>query len=137
MGSQVMTGAKAIFRINNTQIAFASSVSYEETIQLEEVNVLDHIETLEHAEVGYRVTLNCNTFRVQNKSVKQLGIMPKFKQILTSGVITAEVIDRVTNTVILNMQDVKLESRSTQIDSRGLATETWSFRGRISSDETA
>ena len=136
MGSKVMTGAKAIFRINGVQIAYASNVTYNENIQLEEVNVLDKIEVIEHAEVGYRVDMSCQTFRVQNESVKQLGIMPKLEAILTSGELTAEVIDRQTNTILLLMEGVKMESRQTSVDARGLMTETWNFRGRKSSDES-
>jgi hypothetical protein len=137
MGSRVMTGAKAIFRLNGVQVAFASNVSYNENIQLEEVNVLDRIETLEHAEVGYRVDLNCTAFRVQNESVKQLGIMPRLQDILVSGELTAEIIDRVSNSVILLMEGVKMESRQTTVDARGVMTETWGFRGIRSSDESA
>ena len=133
--SQVMTGAKAIFRLDGNQIAYASSVTFNENIQLEEVNVLDKIDTLEHAEVGYRVDLSCQTFRVSDKSVKQLGLMPKLGSILTQGELTAEVIDRNTNAVILLMEGVKLESRQTTVDARGVMTETWSFKGLRSSDE--
>ena len=135
MSSQVMTGAKAIFRLNGVQVAFASNCSFNENIQLEEVNVLDKIESVEHAEVGYRVDLSCQTFRVQNQSVKQLGIMPRLEDILTNGEITAEVVDRQTNAVLLLMEGVKLESRQTTVDSRGLMTETWNFKGIKSSDE--
>jgi len=135
MGSQVMTGPKAIFRLNGVAVARASNCSFNETIQLEEVNVLDRLETVEHAEVGYRVDLSCQTFRVQNESVKQLKIMPRLEDILTSGEITAEVIDRVSNAVILLMEGVKLESRQTTVDARGLMTETWNFKGRKASDE--
>lgn len=133
--STVMTGAKAIFRLNGTQVAYASSVTYNENIQLEEVNVLDQLDVLEFAEVGYRVDLSCQTFRVSNSSVKQLGFMQKLNQILTQGEMTAEVIDRVTGAVILLMEGVKLESRQTSVDARGLMSETWSFKGRKSSDE--
>ena len=133
--SQVMTGAKAIFRLNGTQVAFASSVTFNENIQLEEVNVLDKIDTLEHAEVGYRVDISCQTFRVQNQSIKQLGLMPKLNQILTQGELTAEVIDRNSNAVILLMEGVKLESRQSTVDARGVMTETWNFKGLRSSDE--
>ena len=133
--TQVMTGPKAIFRVNGVQIAYASSVSFNENIQLEEVNVLDRLETVEHAEVGYRVDMSCQSFRVQNQSVKQLGLMSRLGDILTQGVLTAEIIDRVSGAVILLMEGVKLESRQTQVDARGLMTETWSFRGIKSSDE--
>jgi len=131
----VMTGAKAIFRLNGVQVAYASSCTYNENIQLEEVNTLDHLEVIEHAEVGYRVDMSCQTFRVADKSVKQLGLMSKLGQILTQGELTAEVIDRVSGATLLLMEGVKLESRQTTVDARGLMTETWSFKGRKSSDE--
>lgn len=133
--SNVMTGAKAIFRLNGNQVAYASSVTYNEQIQLEEVNTLDNLAVTEHAEVGYRVDFSCQNFRVANQSVKQLGIMPKFGQILSQGVMTAEIVDRVSGAVLLLMEGVKLESRQTQVDARGLMTETWSFKGIKSSDE--
>jgi hypothetical protein len=133
--STVMTGAKAIFRLNGVQVAYASSVDYNENIQLEEVNVLDKLEVQEHAEVGYRCEMSCRAFRVANSSVKQLGIMSKLGSILTQGELTAEIIDRTTNAVILLMEGVKLESRQTTIDARGVASETWSFKGRKASDE--
>jgi len=133
--TQVMTGSKAIFRLSGNQIAFASSVTFNENIQLEEVNVLDQLAVVEHAEVGYRVDLSCQNFRVANASVKQLGVMSKLGAILTQGELTAEVIDRTTNAVLLLMEGVKLESRQTTVDARGLMTETWSFKGRKSTDE--
>ncbi len=134
--AQVMTGPKAIFRLGGQQVAYASSVSFNENIQLEEINVLDRIETVEHAEVGYRVDLSCQAFRVANQSVKQLGIMPKFSEILTQGVLTAEIVDRTSGATILLMQGVKLESRQTSVDARGVSTESWSFRGTKASDES-
>lgn len=133
--SQVMTGAKAIFRLNGNQVAYASSVTFNESIQLEEVNTLDRLEVLEHAETGYRVDMSTQTFRVANESVKQLGLMSKLSQILTQGEMTAEIIDRVTSATILLMEGVKLESRQTSVDARGVMSETWSFKGRKSSDE--
>ena len=133
--STIMTGAKAIFRLGGTQVAYASSVSFNENIQLDEVNVLDRLEVVEFAEVGYRVDLSCQNFRVANKSVKQLGIMSKLSQILTQGELTAEIVDRASGAVILLMEGVKMETRQTTVDARGVMTETWSFKGRKSSDE--
>ena len=134
--SRVMTGARAIFRINGTKVALASQCSFSESIQLEAVNVLDKLEVEEYAEVGYTVDLQCQAFRIQSQSVKQLGIMPKLNAILTSGEMTAEIVDRVTNSVILLMEGVKMESRQSTVDARGVMTETWSFKGIKSSDES-
>lgn len=134
--STVFTGARAVFRLNGTKVAYASSVDYNENIQLEEVNVLDSLVTSEYAEVGYRCELSCRAFRIANSSVKQLGIMSKLGDILTQGSITAEIIDRNTGAVILFMEGVKLESRQTTIDARGVAQETWSFKGIKATDES-
>ena len=133
--ARVFTGSKAIFRLAGVQVANASNVSYNENIQLEPINVLDEIATVEHAEVGYSCDIQCQTFRVANESVKQLGLMPRLSQILTQGELTAEVVDRISSAVILLMEGVKLQSRATTIDARGVATETWSFVGRKASDE--
>lgn len=133
--SNVMTGAKAIFRLNGLQVAYASSVTYNENIQLEEVNTLDRLDVVEHAEVGYRVDMSCQVFRVSDQSIKQAGLMSKLNQILTQGELTAEVIDRVTGLTLLLMEGVKLESRQTTVDARGIMSETWNFKGRRSSDE--
>lgn len=134
--STVMTGAKAVFSIGNIQIGYASNVSYNENIAYEPVNVLDQLEVIEHAEVGYTVDLQCQNFRVPDNSVKQAGLMSTLPNILTQGELEATIIDRDTQAVILLMTGVKLQSRQTTVDARGVMTETWSFVGRQAKDES-
>ena len=155
MGSRVMTGSKAIFYLGGIKIAFASQVSFTEEITLTEVSVLDKLQVEEWSETGYRVSLQCQVFRVASQSIKALregvggtdetgagggtggtSIMPRLEDILTSGDVTAVVIDRISGLTILQMEGVKLESRQTSVDARGLMTESWAFRGIKSSDET-
>jgi len=133
--STVMTGSKAIFRLAGAKVAFASNVSYNENIQYEPVNVLDRLDVVEHAEVGYTVDLQCQNFRVPAASVKQLGIMSRFSQILTQGELSAEIVDKATGSAVLLMTGVKLQARQTTVDARGVMTETWSFVGRRATDE--
>lgn len=138
MGSRVMTGSKVIFTLGGVKIAFASQCSFTEEIALTDINVLDKLEVEEYAETGYRVSLQCQTFRVANQSIKNLGgvnIMPRLEDILTSGDVQAEIIDKISSAVILLMEGVKLESRQTNVDARGVMTETLNFRGIKSSDE--
>lgn len=134
--SSVMTGAKAIFSLGGIQIAYASSVTFNENISYEPINVLDRLEVLEHAETGYTVDLSCQTFRVANQSVKQLGLMSKLPQILTQGELVATIIDKNTLSTIMLMTGVKLQSRQSSVDARGVMSETWSFVGRQTSDES-
>ena len=133
--STVMTGAKAIFSIDNKAIAFASNVSFNENIAYEPINVLDRLEVVEHAEVGYTVDMQCQNFRVPGASVKQLGIMSRLEQILTQGELAASIINQDGGQIIMLMTGVKLQARQTTVDARGVMTETWSFVGRRSQDE--
>lgn len=134
--TKVMTGSRAIFRLDGSKVAFASNISFNENIQYEPVNVLDRLDVVEHAEVGYTVDFQCQNFRVPNASVKQLGIMSKLQNVLTQGELTSEVQDRVTGATILLMTGVKLQARQTTVDARGIMTETWSFVGRRADDES-
>jgi hypothetical protein len=132
--SKVMTGAKAQFLINGKKIAYASNVSWNENIAYEPINVLDQLEVAEHAETGYTVDLQCQSFRVLGESVKALGIMQSLNKILTQGDMTAAVTHGGQN--LLLMTGVKLQSRQTSVDARGVMTETWSFVGKKATDET-
>jgi hypothetical protein len=132
--STVMTGAKAKFTIDGKVIAYASNVSYNENIQYEAINVLDVLNVLEHAEVGYTVDMQCQSFRVPNQSVKQLGIMKSLPQLLTQGVMDSMVTDPDGN-IILLMTGTKIQARQTTVDARGVMTETWSFVGLQAKDE--
>jgi hypothetical protein len=135
--STVFTGARAIFRLGGTKIAYASNVSYNENIQYEPINVLDKLEVEEHAEVGYTVDFQCQTFRIPDGSVKQVGIMSRLEDILTQGELTAEIEDKNTGLILLNMTGVKLQARQSSVDARGVMTETWSFVGRKALDEAS
>ena len=138
--SKVMTGAKAQFKINGTVIAYASNVSWNENIAYEPINVLDKLEVEEHAETGYTVDIQCQSFRVLGESVKKLGIMQSLNKILTQGDMTAAVVARSNKEEagenLLLMTGVKLQSRQTSVDARGVMTETWSFVGKKAIDET-
>lgn len=136
MTTQVMTGSRAIFRLGGNKVAFSSNVSFNENIQYEPINVLDKLDVVEHAEVGYTVDLSCQNFRIPYESVKKLGFMSKLAGILTQEELTAEVQDHVTGALILLMTGVKLQARQTSVDARGVMSETWSFVGRRSIDET-
>jgi len=135
---KVVTGSRAQFQIGGYVIAYASNVSYNENITYEPINVLDKLQVEEHAETGYTVDLQCQNFRVVGKSVKALGVMPKLEQILTQGGMTATIVvgSGSATTTILRMEGVKLQARQTTVDARGVMTETWSFVGIKSSDES-
>ena len=127
--SNTITGARAIFRINSNKVAYASDVSYNENIALEDINVLDNLAPEELAETGYTVDFSCTAFVTEKGTIKDLGIMPRFSDILKAGVMTAEIVDELTEKTLLVLSGVKSLGRSGTVNARGTMTETWNFRG--------
>jgi hypothetical protein len=125
----MVTGARAIFRINGNKVAYAQSVNYSETISNENVDVLDKYSSEEIAETGVTVEFSCTSFITETSTIKELGIMPKFDQLMTVGVMTAEIIDHKTDKVLLFVTGVKCVGRSGTVDARNVMTETWNFKG--------
>lgn len=135
--STVFTGVRAIFKIQGTQIAYASNASYTINHALQPIETLDNLAPLEYAEVGYSVDFNCSSFRVANKSAVSLGIQPVLETILTQPELTVELQDRVTGLTLLRVIGVKMTSRAGTVDARGVSTETWNFVGLKASDEAS
>lgn len=133
--SIVITGARAVFKIAGSPIAFASNCSYNINHTLQPIDVLDQLTPAEQAETGYTVDFSCTTFRVPNQSAVNLGIQPKLAAILTQPELVVEISDRVSGALLLLVERVKMTTRSGTVDARGVFTETWNFTGLKASDE--
>jgi len=167
MSTNVFSGARAIFRVNDKQVAFASGCDGTEEVLYEAVDVLDNIEVAEYVPVGYRVNFNCAVFRTvqgpqitpegpiwktgpkapadgQLGSLKNpaVGIFPRStgtpSEILTNGSMNASVTDRLTNTSLYRMQEVKATTLNFSITARGIVGQNVSFNAiRMSSEDEA
>lgn len=135
MASQTLTGARVTFRINGQKVAFANGVTLNENIEQEPIDELDKIETTEFAPTAYRCDFSVEMFRVAGLSVKQLGIMPTLGNILDTGVLQAEIIDRITGNTIALLENVQLTSRNVNIPARGVSRETLNFTATRLRDE--
>lgn len=136
MPSIVVTGARVVFRINGQKVAFANAVTLNENIEREPVDELDNVATTEYAATGYRCDFSVDRFRVADQSVKQLGIMPTFDDILTAGVLQAEFIDRITGKTLALLENVQVTTRNVNIPARGVARETLNFTATRLRDES-
>ena len=134
--SNQLHGAKIIFRINGNKVAFATSVSYNEAINHEAVEVLDQLDIVEHVPVSYTCDFSAEAYRVSDKSIKQLGIMPVFDEIMTSGVLTAEFIDSETGRTMALFLNVRCTSRSGGFSKGSLGRENMSFVATRMLDES-
>jgi hypothetical protein len=165
MATNVFSGARAVFKVDDQKIAFASNVDVSEEIMYEPVDVLDNIEVMEHVPVGYRVTISCGIFRTVKStiwdnsslmktpanvatgngvkqglsgSVRDMGIYPKVGHILTSGVMTVSLYDRLS-THLITLQDVKAQTYNFSVTARGIVAQNLTFvaiRAREEGDDT-
>lgn len=145
-GTRVFTGARAIFKFNDSIVGFASGVSGSEEITYEPVDTLDHLEVREHAPTGYRVTITCQMFRTISEgpsedvdkpgSIKQQNIFPKFDDILRIQGVDALIQDRVSGKVLFLLQQVKTASYNFNVSARGVVGQNVTFVAIRAFDES-
>ena len=134
--SQSSTGARVVFRVGGTKVAFANSINYTVAHALQPVDVLDQLDPKEYAETGYTVNFTCTMFRVSNQDAISLGLRPKLQDILSQPEITAEMIDRVTGATLMLIERVKCSQEDMTIDARSLGQLTLNFVGIKMSTES-
>lgn len=133
--SLTSTGARVVFRVDGTKVAFANALSYTVAHAHQPVDVLDQLEPAEYAETGYTVNFTSTLFRVSNQDAISLGLRPKLQDILTQPELTAELIDRITGVTLFLIERVKCTQEDLSIDARNLGQITLSFVGIKQSTE--
>ena len=137
--TQTISGARAVFRIGDKKVAFATNVSYTINHEHAPVNVLDKLEVEEYAEIAYYVSVSASGFRMPGKSPIGEGWMPKLSDILNQGTFTITIVPKtssgVTTEPILTVLECKCTQRSGSVGARDLATETYDFVGIRAGDE--
>lgn len=153
MSTNVFSGARAIFRIDGTKMAFASGCDGSEEIMYEPVDVLDNLEVQEYVPVGYRVTFTCQIFRTirgnpyasppqdgNYGSLKEQGLFPKagsdLFSVLTKGTMTCTIHDRITKKPIMQLEGVKCASYNWNVTARGIVGQNLTFNAIRMKDET-
>ena len=67
---KVMSGPRAILKIDGKVIAYASNVSWVRITQYNPINVLGLYSTARFEPTGYDCTVNCNIFRFTKEGGK-------------------------------------------------------------------
>ena len=140
MAKEIFTGARARFFIDGVPIGYCAGVNGEEAIDYEPVQTLDFLQVREHVPVSYRASMSAAFFRLIGSSLKEyagkeedagnLEIFPKFNNILTSGAMSAAIVENKSADgprVIAQFQDVRAASKTFDVSSRGIVTENCSF----------
>ena len=127
MAANVFSGARARFKINETQVGYAAGVSGSESIDYEPVDVLDLLEIREFVPVAYRATLSAQIFRVMGNSLKRQGIFPKEENILTTGDLDCVIEDSLTGQVMAQFMGCKSQEHTFDVTARGIVSENVTF----------
>lgn len=145
-GTRVFSGARAIFKFNDSIVGFASGISGSEEITYDPVDTLDHLEVREHVPTGYRVTFTAQVFRtiatgpstdVEGPgSLKEQNIFPKFADILKLQGVDALLQDHISGKVIHLLQQVKTASYNFSVTARGITGQNVTFVAIRALDES-
>jgi len=125
----VVTGARALFKIEGVKVGYATGVAVREMIAYEPIKVLDSIQVQEHVPIDYEVGLTADLVRIVGTTIKSLGWFPEqgsspedhLAKILSSGELTASIEDTAGDgTILMNIEGVKISERNMAVGARGV-----------------
>tara|TARA_R100000008_G_C3552203_1_gene151101 strand:- start:314 stop:748 length:435 start_codon:yes stop_codon:yes gene_type:complete len=130
----VFSGARARFLVGGNPIGYCAGVSGEEAVDYEPIDTLDILEVREHVPVSYRASLSAAFFRLVGSPLKdyegqngKITIFPQKDDVLTSGVLDAEIQDKLEGKTIAKFTKVRAASKTFDVGSRGVVSENCSF----------
>ena len=133
---RVFTGARARFSIQGRKVGYATNCAGSEEIEYQPVEVLDNIEVEEFVPTAYRVTFTASLIRIVGNTLKSEGFFPKSGQtpaehltnILLQGDLVATIEDtKSPPTMIMALEQVKIQSRNFTINARGIVGKDVTF----------
>lgn len=156
MQSEIFSGARAVFKLDNKPVGYAVGCSGSTGINYQPLSVLGHLEIVEHVPVAYSVELSANMARIAKATrtnnynnfpslrsdveggLQSPQIMPAFGtnglNILQSGEMQAVIYDIVTKQTLYTISGVKAASKNWDIQAGGMVSENVTFVARISSE---
>jgi hypothetical protein len=126
---RILTGARAIIKIDDSVVVFATSVSYTVDTEFKEIQGVDESMPEELAPTNIRVEVRCTNLRVPMESAAVLGLQPTILSHLQQRYVAIDIRDRMTDKTILYVPKAMLVRRDGTVGTRQLATETWTLKG--------
>lgn len=134
--SDVITGARCRFALDGKVMGYASNVSGGHNIEWTPLDVLGMLKKAEFVPTGYTANFSASLFRLIGKSVKSLGFMPKYKDILTSGSMSALVEDIVSGKVVAKAVGVRVSEERFDLSARSPVQSNVTFVTEMLLDES-
>lgn len=151
--STVFSGARAVLKISNKPVGYATNCSGTTGINYQPLSVLGHLEVVEHVPTAYTVEFTASLARVAaltrlNSSsrfpsltagiegaTESQQIMAAFgvdgTAILQSGEMVAVIQDRVSQGSLYSIGGVKCSQKAWEISAGGMVSENCTFVARI------
>lgn len=144
-----ISGARAIFTINDVELGYALGVDAEEMVLYEPAVVLGRMKVVEHIPVGYEVTtFTAQRLRLIDDDLRGGdGSFPQImarhgnndtemlEQLLLMDEIKACIVDTITNRTFALLEGVRVASRGLSVVPRRLTVENIAFVATSMLDE--
>lgn len=142
---KVFTGARARITFQGVDIGYGTGCNSRENINFEKVRPLGHIRVVENVATSYDVSFTMDFVRLVGDSLKKNGLFPKtgvsdddhLRNILTQGLLTIAIMDRVDTTKTLALlQEAQCSTRGMNIGGQGVVGENTEWVGTVINDES-
>ena len=132
---RVLTGCRARFMVEGKKVGYATNVSFSEEVQYDPLEVLDNVEVEEFVPTAYRCTFTATLVRIVGETIKSEGWFPKsgsttedhLRNILLQGDMSAVIEDTSTGKKICTVEQLKMQSRNSTINARGMVAKDCTF----------
>jgi len=126
---RIMTGARAVLRINNNIVALCNNVQYEVSTDWQEIRGIDELIPNDLAPTSYSVKGSMSIYRVPNRSpVKDFLQQDMFRGIIWP-LTTIEIRDKRTDELIMLVKRAAITNRSESFTKNQLTSTNLSFVG--------
>jgi hypothetical protein len=124
---KAFSGARAVLRIGDVDVGWATGVQGAEQIDYQPIEQLGEIDTIEFEPVARRVTFSASMVRIIDEGLQAQGFHPKSGQNTTADVInfapmTMEIYDNIDGKVIYKIEGCKPTTRNWTVDRGGIMT---------------
>lgn len=143
MAQKVFTGSRARFFFNGSKLGHTLNITITETIGQELVQVLDNLAATEVATVSIAWTIRVRKYRIPNEDIVTSGLWPAAgrtpdelkRNLLNFGPLSADVYDSHTDAKVAHVWGVYPQTRTMDIQARGLVSHDCTFIALGFSDE--
>ncbi len=125
----VLAGLDAIVKLDGDIVAWATNVSFDEDFEIQGIRTLGHHGDRGYKSQGYNCSVTVGTFVLQGDVADKLPV-PTRRTILTSGLVSFELLDSQTGLTLYILSQCKCATVGVNLDSGSLSSKNTTWRCR-------